>query len=180
MTMTSTLTIPSTGDFVVKTNIVPVTHAKLVDEAIEAALNTPVELDDAAAASSAIFRPPHGRQYGPKNAWQLPEWIPGEDDEAMRWAVSTYDSRQRKALRILVDKNGEFIPTGKLLPAAGYEEGTRASGVFRAIAGACRAVGRKPFWDGAATQGKGRRLHIHPDRAEVRKMLDAALKHYGA
>ena len=178
--MHSTLTIPRSGDFIVKTWIIPTTHNDLVDEVIATALNTPVGLDGS-AMEPAPYQPPHGRQYGPKDAWALPEWVPGEDDEAIRWAVGSYDARQRKALRILVNlPEGEFVPTGDLLPAAGYDPATRASGVFRAIAGACRAVGRRPFWNGAAAQGNGRRLHIHASRTGVRQMLDAALEEHGA
>lgn len=171
----NTTQIPTTGGpYVAITEIVPVTHEQLVERAIRQALDTPAPDDD----SKVTFVPPHGRQYGPKNAWDMPDWTP-EDQAAIDWAVAGYDQRQRNILRILIDLEGEYIATGALLPAAGYEPDTRASGLFRAIAGSCRANGRKPFWDGAPQQGNGRLLKIDPQRGDVREMLDRALKEYG-
>lgn len=174
--MHETLTIPSTGGpFAVVTTVVPATHVPLVTQAIQTALDTPVDIDTARVNE---FRPPHGRQYGPKDPWTLREWVEGEDDAAMRWAISLFDERQRRLLGILVGLDGEFISTGDLLPRAGYADGTSASGVFRALAGACRANARKPFWDGAPGAGSGRLIRISPDRPAVKRMLIEALAEF--
>lgn len=169
------VSVPTTGGpYLAITTVIPASHRALVEQAIRTALDTHLSDED----SEATFVPPHGRQYGPKDAWALPDWT-HDDQAAMDWAVAGYDERQRLLLRILTDLEGEYMATGELLPAAGYEAHTRASGVFRAIAGSCRANGRKPFWDGAPQQGNGRLLKIDPQRGPVREMLDKALKKHG-
>lgn len=160
--------LPSTGEglsFIggtVPTHLIPDVQA-----AFEKA-----EATDAMPSSASTFVPPHPRDFGPKDAWHLDEWTP-VDVIALQWVAADLSTQQRAVIQEMVDADGAYRSTTDLLSAAGYDPDTRASGVFRSIAGRCRANGRKPFWDGKPGEGNGRLMGIV--RPGIRDLLAIAL-----
>jgi hypothetical protein len=112
------------------------------------------------SAGTESYTPPFPRNYGPKNAWDLPEWTEA-DLPAARWVLSDLSERQRLVAANLISVEQHGMWASELRDAAGCDEGDRLSGVFRALAGRCRACGRRPFWNGGTKDpSKGMRLTI--------------------
>ncbi len=114
----------------------------------------------AGSAGAGLYTPPFPRNYGPKNSWELPEWTEA-DLPAARWVLADLSERQRLVAANLITIEQHGMWSSELRDAAGYGEVDRMSGVFRAIAGRCRACGRRPFWNGGTKDpAKGMRLTI--------------------
>lgn len=152
--------IPTTdGPWTAFTVIVPSVREEHLREVISGALAMSPNADDQIPVE---FTPPYGRNYGPKDAWSLPEIQPS-DAEGLRWALADLTPEQLAVAKLLVEADGEYVSTGELLRRAGYPNDAKASGVFRSINGRLRAIGRKPFWDGKRSEGDGRLLAVTRD-----------------
>lgn len=95
----------------------------------------------------AGYEPAFPRNYGPKNAWDLPAWT-SSDLVAARWVVRDLTPKQRIIAAELVAAGPTGRWTKALMETAEYPAGKQPSGVFRALSGRCRACGRRPFWNG--------------------------------
>lgn len=100
------------------------------------------------------------------DAWEMPPWTNTEEDRRrMAWLVADLDPKHLDVLsRIHIESE---TPTNELLTAAGYPEGTKASGVFRAMANRFRKVNRRPLWHGGEQTPAGQALRSPGEFGEV-------------
>ena len=113
------------------------------------------------------YRPPHSSTYGPKNAWELAQWQPGEEPVAT-WILRDLGSNQRRVLARLVAAGAGGVWTGELRREGHYDEAKSMPGVFKAIGGRFRATGRRPAWNGGPKDSqKGQKLAVLDDTARV-------------
>jgi hypothetical protein len=114
-------------------------------------------------APAEPWRPPHSSTYGGKDAWRLPEWTNPEDRPAAAWIFDVLGPNQRRVLAQLLAAGPDGVWTTELRLTCGYEEVKSMSGVFKAIGGRFRSVGRKPLWRGGPKDAqRGQRLSV-PD-----------------
>lgn len=106
------------------------------------------------------YQPPFKSSDGPENPWDLPPWNDPTDEPAGRWILGVVSDAHRHILGDLLAAGDEGVTVGTLLVAAGYSPGTSGAGVFKAIAGRFRRVGRRPVWDGAENTEDRMRLFI--------------------
>jgi hypothetical protein len=91
------------------------------------------------------------------DAWDMPEWEDSEEDrQRMAWLVGDLDPKHIDVLSGI--HNRPNTSTNELLTDAGYPEGTKASGVFRAITNRFRKANRRPLWHGGEHTPDGQRL----------------------
>jgi hypothetical protein len=92
-----------------------------------------------------------------ENAWDMDEWSDTpEDRQRMAWLVADLDPKHIDILSRI--HNEPNTPTSELLSSAGYPDGAKASGVFRAITSRFRKVNRKPLWEGGEQTPDGQAL----------------------
>jgi hypothetical protein len=111
------------------------------------------------------YVPPYDRSNGPQDAWELPGWM-DDDGPVARWLLSDLGPNQRRILVSIVAAGREGVWTGDLKRAAGYDDSTSNSGIFKAIGGRFRRVGRRPIWNGGEKDTRrGQRLTAKDDIA---------------
>lgn len=119
-----------------------------------------VEVPAAGDAGGGGYVPPFRRNYGPKNPWDLPAWT-SDDLDAAAWLVADLSERQREVVAQLIAAGDAGCWTVDLRRIASYGESARMNGVFKALAGRCRACGRRPFWNGGPKNpGMGQKLSV--------------------
>jgi len=142
---------------------------------IQAQIHLLLAADERPRDPDGPYQPPHTNTFGPTNAWDLPEWEAPDDAPAADWLARSLGSTQFRLLAQLVAAGPAGIWTGELRRGAGYDPATSMSGVFKAIGGRFRSVGRKPAWRGGEKDSqKGQRLQV-PD-GPARDLLRAALR----
>lgn len=97
------------------------------------------------------------------------------DGPAADWIARSLGPVQFRVVAHLVAAGPEGVGTGELRRTAGYDPATSMGGVFKAIGGRFRSVGRKPLWRGGEKDSqKGQRLRV-PD-GPARALFRAALR----
>lgn len=108
-------------------------------------------------AAGAAWAPPAEMHSKVADAWDMPNWTDTPDDrQRMTWLVGDLDHKHVDVLTHIHYEPG--TPTNELLAAAGYPEGAKASGVFRAITNRFRKVNRRPLWHGGDQTPEGQKL----------------------
>lgn len=142
---------------------------------IQAQVHQLVAADERPHDPQAPYQPPHSNTFGPTNAWDLPEWEAPADAPAADWLARSLGPAQFRVLAHLISAGPTGVWTGELRRTAGYDPATSMSGVFKAIGGRFRNVGRKPAWRGGEKESqKGQCLRV-PD-GPARDLLRAALR----
>jgi hypothetical protein len=120
------------------------------------------------------YRPPYSNTHGPKDAWDLPRWT-ADEEPAAGWILGVLGPNKRRVIAHLIAAGTTGIWTGELRRAAGYDDATTMSGVFKAIGGRFRATGFRPLWNGGPKDSqKGQLLTVLDDTAH--KLFTKVLK----
>jgi hypothetical protein len=116
-----------------------------------------VRLLETGAEADAPWAPSPDMHSAVPDAWDMPAWSDTDDDRRrMAWLVGDLDPKHIDVLSRIHIEPG--TPTNELLASAGYDPGTKASGVFRAISNRFRKVNRRPLWRGGEQTPDGQAL----------------------
>jgi hypothetical protein len=102
---------------------------------------------DGPDGDNQAFAPPFTSDYGPEDAWDLPDWRPQEDLPALKWLLSDLRDGQRRMVEAFVAAGQDGITSEELRVAGGYTSVAGLPGALKAIVGRFRSVGRRPVWD---------------------------------
>lgn len=170
--MMSTAAIPVTpaqGDA-----IVPLVTWVRADQAPLVQAQIAQLLTQVSASGASEYRAPYSNTHGPRDAWELPRWA-ADDVQAATWIMNVLGPNQKRVVALLIAAGSEGVWTGELRHAAGYDEATSMSGVFKAIGGRFRATGHRPVWNGGPKDSqKGQLLQVGD--ATARELFAAVIK----
>jgi hypothetical protein len=135
-------------------------RGRLVPSFQEGAFRLLQELSGSVRESEGDYSPPFPNTHGPKDAWELPRWE-AQDLDPARWILQNLGPKQRRIIAGILAAGVDGIWTGDLRRFSGYDDAISMSGVYKAIGGRFRRVGRRPVWNGGEKESqKGQRLNV--------------------